>query len=101
LTSVGRRHDEREITTLRMVAGALLGPATAQTTEAAKLTVEESEQYGPYLAAADGRRSICSPPISRAAATKPRKATAMTLRAGMAAAHDAASRRRASRRTSR
>ena len=28
---------------------------SAQTTEAAKVTVEESEQYGPYLADADGR----------------------------------------------
>ena len=30
-------------------------PVAAQTTDAAKVTVEESEQYGPYLADADGR----------------------------------------------
>ena len=30
-------------------------PAAGQTTEAAKVTVEESDEYGPYLTDADGR----------------------------------------------
>jgi predicted lipoprotein with Yx(FWY)xxD motif len=44
--------------TMTALAVALAGPvlpAAAQTAEAAKVAVEESQQYGPYLTDADGR----------------------------------------------
>jgi predicted lipoprotein with Yx(FWY)xxD motif len=44
--------------TMAALAVALAGPvlpAAAQTAEAAKVAVEESQQYGPYLTDADGR----------------------------------------------